>query len=163
MGSNLGDRFEHLRSAAVTVGDDFRTCAFELSSIYATSPREGVDGGEFLNCAMTGIWTSDAETLLDLCRRAELKEGSETVKNGSSRSLDVDLLFFGELTRVPAGIVLPHPRMHLRNFVLVPLSEVWIGGIPGLGRTAAELLAECTPSGHIIRVADKPLPGDYWS
>ncbi len=163
MGSNLGDRYEHLMSAAVTVGDDIRTGIFELSSIYASSPREGVGGGDFLNCAMTGKWTSDAEDLLELCRRIELLEGSETVKKGSPRSLDIDLLFLGKATSIPGGIVLPHPRMHLRDFVLAPLSEVWRGDIPGLGRTAVELLAGCPPSGHIIRVTDRPLPGTYWN
>jgi 2-amino-4-hydroxy-6-hydroxymethyldihydropteridine diphosphokinase len=124
---------------------------------------EGVGGGEFYNCAMTGEWTADPGELVRLCRRIESDEGSAVSKHRGARSLDVDILFFDGLTSLDGGITLPHPRMHLRGFVLVPLREVWPDTLPGLGATAESLLAECPADGHIIRVTEIPAPGAYWS
>jgi 2-amino-4-hydroxy-6-hydroxymethyldihydropteridine diphosphokinase len=112
---------------------------------------------------MTGEWTAGPGELVGLCRRTEACEGSGVSKHGDARTLDVDILVFGELTSLDGGITLPHPRMNRRGFVLVPLREVWPGTIPGLCATADSLLAECPGDGHIIRVTEIPAPGGYWS
>jgi 2-amino-4-hydroxy-6-hydroxymethyldihydropteridine diphosphokinase len=112
---------------------------------------------------MAGTWQLPPETLVETCRSAERAAGSPRDKRGAARYLDVDILFFGELTGICGEIELPHPRMHLRDFVLVPLSQVWPDQVPGLGRTPSGLLADCPCDGHIIPVNEKPPPSAYWS
>ena len=163
LGSNLGNRYVNICSAVESLAENRSTISFELSGMYQTEPWGTVRGRDFLNCTMTGQWTSGLAELRNVCLETELAAGSEPVKSGAARTLDIDVLFWeGELGE-SSDLILPHPRLHLRRFVLVPLAEVWIENVPGLGATPLELLADCPDSGHIIRVREKPVPGSFWS
>jgi len=111
---------------------------------------------------MVGQWTTGLEEPRDFCLEIERAAGSEALKSQAARTLDIDVLFWDGSLVESTGLVLPHPRLHLRRFVLVPLSDVWIGNVPGLDATPLELLAECSDSGHIIKLMEKPVPGEYW-
>ncbi len=145
LGSNLGSRRTNLRAAIdqlsrlgdVTAVSGFHpTRAVPESGVAATDP-------EFLNAAAAIETHLDARTLLDGLLEIEAGLGRDRTSTPvGPRTIDLDLLLFGDLVIEAPGLVVPHPRMHRRRFVLEPLCQIapnaWH---PGLGKTAAELLA----------------------
>jgi len=143
LGSNLGDREEALAQARAAL----RAAGFvesTASALYLTEPVGGPPQGWFLNQVLGGTTALTPEQTMQACLQAERARGRErTVRNGP-RTLDADLLLFGDEVRESARLVLPHPRLHERRFVLVPLVEIAPSARhPRLGLTARELLARC--------------------
>lgn len=130
----LGDALRALRDSS------WASC-LRVSPVYRTSPQDGVPGGMFWNCVVVGEWTGADGELLAAVRTIESSCGSPTRKRGASRNVDLDVLFL-EGGRSTRAMILPHPRMHLRRFVLKPLSEVFTDPVPGLGLTPEALLAK---------------------
>ena len=145
LGSNLGRRQANLRAAIdglsrlgeVTAVSRFHaTQAVPESGVAATDP-------EFLNAAAAIESRLDARTLLDGLLEIEAGLGRDrTASAAGPRTIDLDLLLFGDDVIEASGLIVPHPRMHRRRFVLEPLAEIapnaWH---PGRRTTAAELLA----------------------
>jgi 2-amino-4-hydroxy-6-hydroxymethyldihydropteridine diphosphokinase len=121
LGSNIGDRAEHLREglALVVDGDDFR-----VSRVYETEPVGGVAQDEFWNLIVELTTEASARELLGRCRRAESARARTPGVRWGPRTLDVDVLLVGDETSDDPEILVPHPRMYERSFVLVPLSEL---------------------------------------
>jgi 2-amino-4-hydroxy-6-hydroxymethyldihydropteridine diphosphokinase len=127
LGSNLGNSRRILASAMERL-QALSVCPLLKSSIYKTAPVECPAGSpDFLN-AVAGLLPFPGETpesLLAKLHELERKSGRHTrVRMNEPRTLDLDLIVFGRETRHTAGITLPHPRAHLRRFVLEPLSEI---------------------------------------
>lgn len=118
-------------------------------------------GGPFLNAVLSARFSGTGTALRDLCRGLETAAGSAVLKRRMPRLLDLDLLFVDPAREI-AGLSLPHPRIAARRFVLVPLSEVWEGDVPGLGLDAPALLASCPDRGHINLTMRAPEPGGLW-
>ena len=145
LGSNLGSRQTNLRAAIdklsqlgdVTAVSGFHpTRAVPESGVAATDP-------EFLNAAAAIETHLDARTLLDGLLEIEAGLGRDRTSTPvGPRTIDLDLLLFGDLVIEASGLIVPHPRMHRRRFVLEPLCQIapnaWH---PGLRKTAADLLA----------------------
>ena len=74
----------------------------------------------------------------------------------------MDLLLYKDTVMEDERLILPHPRLHLRKFVLVPLAEVWDKVVPGLGSTPAELLDVCPDDSKISRIFEMPERGCFW-
>ena len=153
MGSNLGDRAGNLLlgvrgmlSAGLRVE--------RLSSVYETEPV-GVGDGQppFLNMvAELGAPLPPPEELLSLLLEVERALGRRRDRPGAARTLDLDLLLYGEERRETAPLTLPHPRLHLRRFVLAPLADLTPDARhPTFGVTYAELLA-ATPARPYVRL-----------
>jgi 2-amino-4-hydroxy-6-hydroxymethyldihydropteridine diphosphokinase len=136
LGSNLGDREELIRRAATLIG------ATRLSSIVETEPWGYEDQPRFLNAVAEIDTQLRARSLLDQLLEVERKLGRERVgPRWGSRTVDLDLLLYGDETIEEPGLVVPHPRLAERLFVLEPLAElVPSQRIPGIG-TVAEALA----------------------
>ncbi|OCA91583.1 2-amino-4-hydroxy-6-hydroxymethyldihydropteridine diphosphokinase [Pseudobacillus wudalianchiensis] len=124
LGTNLGDRFANLQAAlhllqsyeAVTVG--------KLSSIYETEPVGYTDQPAFLNMVIQVTTSLSAEELLDLCLSIEQELGRIREFKWGPRIIDLDILMYNQDNIESEKLIVPHPRMHERAFVLVPLIEI---------------------------------------
>jgi 2-amino-4-hydroxy-6-hydroxymethyldihydropteridine diphosphokinase len=146
LGSNVGDRRGHLRSAVRLLGEhDVEVEA--VSSLYETEPvGEITDQPDFLN-AVARIRTGlEPEELLDVCKAIEAEQGRMFggPRHGP-RSLDVDLLLLGDLELQTERLTLPHPEVSSRRFVLVPLLELDPGLTLPDGTRLADALAALGP------------------
>jgi 2-amino-4-hydroxy-6-hydroxymethyldihydropteridine diphosphokinase len=149
LGSNLGESASILGQAMNRL-EALSVAPLRRSSIWRSVPVDCPPGSPgFLN-AVVGMSPFDAETpetLLERLRELEREFGRrpKQVRN-EARPLDLDLLVFGSARRQTPGLILPHPRIAERGFVLAPWSEI-AGGlvVVGLGRTVAELLRELGP------------------
>jgi len=140
LGSNLGDREAHLRGAIEALLPAFSH--LRVSSFYETTPVD-VPGPApmFLNAAATGESELSAPAVLDLLLTIEQRFGRERPYVGAPRTIDLDLILYGERVINAAGLIVPHPRFRERRFVLEPLAEIaadWVD--PVTGNTIRELL-----------------------
>jgi 2-amino-4-hydroxy-6-hydroxymethyldihydropteridine diphosphokinase len=125
LGSNVGDRAKHLRAAVSMLGE--RGVEVEaVSEAYETEPvGEVLDQPDFLNAAIRIRTELEPEALLDLCKQLEAERGRTLdAPRHSPRPLDIDLLLLGDLELVTDRLILPHPEVTSRRFVLVPLLEL---------------------------------------
>ena len=141
LGSNLGDRRAHIDSAVASLGAILSVLT--VSRVFETDPV-GVVGpqGPFLNAAVAGEFEGAACGLLTALLTLEREHGRQRPHAGAARTLDLDLIFFGDARVDEPGLTVPHPRFRERRFVLEPLAEVapdWRDPVTGL--TVAELLA----------------------
>jgi len=121
LGSNLGDRGAHLRDALplVTNGDPFR-----VSKVYVTEPVGGVAQDDFWNVVVELKTAATPRELLERARAAETAAQRVRDVRWGPRTLDVDVLLVGEHASDDPEILVPHPRMWERRFVLIPLREL---------------------------------------
>lgn len=120
LGSNLGDRWTHLRSAAAGLPD-----VLAVSPVYETAPVGGPPGqGFYLNAVVELDTDLDPRELLEVGRALEAAAGRERAAPDGPRTLDVDVLLVGDLVVDDHDLVVPHPRLHLRAFVLIPLHDL---------------------------------------
>lgn len=120
LGSNLGDREGYLRLAVDRLGTVTRT-----SDVYETAPVGGPDGqGAYLNMVVEVRTILDPYALLRRCRQIEAEGMRQRTVRWGPRTLDVDLLFYEDVTIDDPRLTLPHPRLAERRFVLEPLSEI---------------------------------------
>lgn len=142
-GSNLGDRTLHIQRAMKSVQDEVGK-AEKISSIYETEPWGVSDQPNYLNAAMIIHTHLSPQQLLSLLKRIEMEEGRVDQKKYASRTLDIDILFYDDLVLNSKEVTIPHPKLHLRKFALVPLAELGMNLIhPTLNKSIDELLKEC--------------------
>jgi len=155
LGSNLGDREQHLHAALAGLAR--RGCALErLSACYETEPVGGPPQGRYLNAVATGRTALAPRALLEACLAVERERGRERRERWAARTLDVDLLLYGDRSLDEPGLRVPHPRLHERRFVLEPLAEIAPDLVhPTLGATVRELLERCPDTSGVARLAPR--------
>ena len=152
LGSNLGDRTENLRLAIAALAQAGVHVTRE-SSIYETEPVDYLEQGWFLNCVVEAETQLDPFALLRALRAIEAHMGSKKEIPKGPRLMDLDILLYGSESVATPELQIPHPRMHLRRFVLAPLAEL----APNLTHptwhaTAAELLARVADRSEVRRL-----------
>jgi len=150
LGANVGDREENLRRARRGLeARGLRITA--LSSLYHTEPVDAPPQEWFLNAVAGGETVLSPEALLQACLETERALGRVRDVPRGPRTIDLDLLLYGDAVRDGPGLVLPHPRLHERRFVLVPLAEIAPRARhPVLGLTAAEMLRRCPDRSQVV-------------
>ncbi len=142
LGANLGDARAHLWAGRRGLEDLAGYRPLAISSLYRTAPVGVTDQPAFLNAVARGMFEGDPLDLLDALLAIEADQGRQRRQRWGPRTLDLDLLLFGDQVVTHERLTLPHPEMHRRVFVLAPLGEL----VPELvlpvwGQTAAQLLA----------------------
>jgi 2-amino-4-hydroxy-6-hydroxymethyldihydropteridine diphosphokinase len=140
LGANLGGREATLAGAIAALRATPGIASVRASSLYETEPQGLADQPWFLNCVLEVETDLDPIALLRACQAVEQAFGRERTVRWGPRTLDVDVLLYGDETMRTPDLEVPHPRLHERAFVLVPLCELAPEAeVPGRGR-AADLL-----------------------
>jgi len=144
VGSNLGDKLENCRRGVEGLTVDRKSIVSARSKIYRTAPVEDLDQDWFVNYVIALQTTHEPLELLGAIMRIEARAGRvRTGRKYGPRTLDLDILLFADRILDLPQLVLPHPRMHKRRFVLQPLCDINPDIMhPVLKKTVAELLAD---------------------
>lgn len=141
LGANLGDARQSLKDAVVCLAQQHTIAVLAKSSLYRTEPIDA-QGGDYYNLVVKVETTLEAHALLALCHRIEHQFGRERPFRNAPRTLDLDIVLFGEERIDDPDLTIPHPRAGERAFVLVPLVEIDADvAIPGVGPAKALLAA----------------------
>ena len=158
LGSNLGDRLENLRAARKAVTHLAGDRSLLQSAVYETEAVGCEPGaGKFLNAVIEIEHDGDPTALLEELIRIEQSLGRKRDHaRNTSRKIDIDILYADELNVKNEQLELPHPRLHLRKFVLRPLADIRPDLVlPNQTMTVRELLAQLKDSGTVIRFAEE--------
>ena len=124
LGSNLGDRAAQLRAAVASLANTAEVSVVAASNVYETAPVGGPEQGPFLNAVVALDTTLSPHELLALAQRLEADAQRVRAEHWGPRTLDVDVLLVGDFVVSDPDLVVPHPRMWERGFVLAPLHDV---------------------------------------
>lgn len=142
LGANLGDPAATVNAAFAALDQLPQSRLLAKSALYRTAPVGIADQPEFVNAAALIDTTLAPEALLDALLGIEQVFGRVRAERNGPRTLDLDILLYDDLTLATPRLTLPHPRLHLRAFVLQPLADLAPDlAIPGRGRLAAWLPA----------------------
>jgi 2-amino-4-hydroxy-6-hydroxymethyldihydropteridine diphosphokinase len=157
LGGNIGDRLAYLESAAKLIEKEIGSI-LQLSSLYETAPWGISEQANFLNQAVEIQTNLAAEKLLEKLLSIELALGRERHHRWYARTIDIDILLFGNQVINIQNLQIPHPQMQFRRFALTPLQEIAAEVVhPLLGKTITQILAECEDSLEV-----KPLASSHF-
>jgi 2-amino-4-hydroxy-6-hydroxymethyldihydropteridine diphosphokinase len=146
LGTNLGDRAANLKQAISSLPPQMTVKA--KSEVYETPPWGYTEQEPFLNQAVKATTYLDPEPLLKHLKRLEVALGRKATFRYGPRLIDIDILFYDDLTLETASLVIPHPHVHERGFVLMPLKDIAPDLVhPLTGRSVREMLALCNTEG----------------
>ena len=152
LGSNLGDRPKNLRDAIAALPKSGVNVK-RVSSIYETEPVDYLDQPWFLNMAVEAETELPPSKLLQTLRGIEAQMGSKKLISKGPRLIDIDILLYGNEVIDTPELQVPHPRLHLRRFVLEPLTEIAPQfRHPILKMSAAEMLANSPDKSAVRKV-----------
>ena len=155
LGSNVGDRLAHLQTGVDSLGAERRIRIDAVSSVYETAPVGGPPQDPYLNMAVRVATTASPHGLLRACQRAEQVAGRVRTVRWGPRTLDVDVLLYGDRGIATRRLVVPHPRLTERAFALIPLIEVAPGARLPDGRSLVTVLAKLAPIEDVIMVGQQ--------
>src|SRR5690242_6863564 len=149
LGSNLGDRLTNLKQAIASLTPQMEVKA--KSAVYETPPWGYEDQPKFLNQVIKGKTYLEPEQLLKHLKRLEVALGrKESFPNGP-RLIDMDILFYDDLVLNTGSLIIPHPRLHERGFVLLPLMDI----NPDLVHPVSKKSVREMPAGCAMRGTEK--------
>ena len=146
LGTNLGERVSNLEQAVNLISRIIKI--LEISPVYQTEPWGYKDQPVFLNLVLLGETTIQPHLLLKEIKHIELTMGREPTFHYGPRMIDIDILFYGDLIVDLKNLIIPHPHLHQRAFVLIPLADIVPDFIhPVKGLTVAEMLKQVEQNG----------------
>jgi len=152
LGSNVGDRAKNLQNAIAALADAGVKVS-RISSIYETEPVDLREQPWFLNCVVEAQTNLPPLELLQALRAIEARMGSKKLVAKGPRLIDMDILLYGNETIDTPELQVPHPRMHVRRFVLAPLAEIAPQSHHAVsGLTAAEMLARTADKSQVRKL-----------
>lgn len=145
LGSNMGDKKAYLDGAVKAISETPGCEQIRVSDYLCTKPYGGVEQEDFLNACLSLRTLLTPQELLDRLHEIEQKAGRERVIRWGPRTLDLDILLYDDLILDSEDLIIPHAEMHLREFVLRPLSQIapWKRH-PILKQTVSQMLAQVT-------------------
>jgi len=153
LGSNLGNREQFLRSALDGLSKR-EVQIIRSASIYSTEPLEVRDQPWFLNTVIEGSTSLGPEALLQTCLAVEEENQRKRGRAKGPRTLDIDIIFYGDEIVQRPDLSIPHPQFSERRFVLEPLAEIASEFVdPMSGKTVRQLLAATSDSAEVRRIA----------
>jgi len=152
LGSNVGDRESQLRDAHARLGAEGRIVA--ASSFYETEPVEFTDQPWFLNCAVALETSTTPQQLMAAILGIEKEMGRQRLQNKGPRTIDIDILLFGDTILDSPQLTIPHPAMHRRRFVLEPLAEIAPEVLHPVLKKTIRKLRDALPQGQLVRKTD---------
>jgi 2-amino-4-hydroxy-6-hydroxymethyldihydropteridine diphosphokinase len=153
LGSNLGSSVENLRSARTAIANELRICEIAFSSFYQSPPMAGMNQPDYINAVMAIETDLPATELLATMQKIENQHGRIRSQHWGARTLDIDILLFGDEILDLPDLKIPHYGMAERAFVLQPLFEIAPNlEIPTLGNIT-KLVARC-PLNGLERLTD---------
>jgi len=153
LGTNLGDRHKNLRQALQVLPPQAEITA--ISRLYETAPAYVLDQPNFLNMAVKGQTELSPDDLLTYLKKLEDQIGRKKVIRFGPRKIDLDIIFYDDVTLELPHLQIPHPRMTERAFVLRPLLDIAAEVVhPVLNRTVAELATALPDDDGILAVSE---------
>ncbi len=152
LGSNLGDRLNFLKNAVRLLNSHKEINVVNTSSIYETDPVGYEDQGPFLNMVIQIDTGLSPEELLKLCLKIEIDLGRKREIFWGPRTIDIDILLYNQENIKTDELIVPHPRMHQRAFVLIPLLEINIDILVPKIEKPSKLWVENLPDKEGVRI-----------
>ncbi len=153
LGSNEGNRLRNLRLACVALSD----CGIDIlraSSVYETEPVDLREQAWFLNCVIKVETSFGPLRLLQKLAQIEQELGRKRRRQKGPRTIDLDILLYGNSIIQKENLTVPHPELHRRRFVLIPLREIVPTlKLPLLDRTPKELVVQLQDSSEVFRLS----------
>ena len=155
LGSNIGDRIGHILNGLNKIGEKAGVIN-AISSFYETEPWGVTDQADYLNAAVLISTEVEPGSLFAILKEIETGEGRLDQKKYAPRTLDIDILFYDAEIITTEKLTIPHPRLHLRKFVLIPMAEIAPDHMhPVINKTIEELIAECPDMMEVRRFGVK--------
>ena len=159
LGSNLGNRMQMLHAALQLLHNRADVEVVNVSPVYQTAAWGKTAQPDFYNCAAQITTSLAPEALLDVLLATERALGRERLERWGPRTIDIDLLFWGDVQLTTNRLVVPHPELHRRRFVLLPLADIAPGFVhPGEKETISALAARCPDPLAAIRLPEPISP-----
>jgi 2-amino-4-hydroxy-6-hydroxymethyldihydropteridine diphosphokinase len=151
IGSNLGEKHENCLKAIEMIEEIPGCETVKQSDLYLTKPVGVEDQDWYVNGVITLQTNISPQDLLHHLMSIEEKMGRVRRERWESRIIDLDILFFGQEIIHEENLTVPHPRLHLRRFVLIPMTQIAPDFIhPSLGLTMAQLSGKCPEDGQVV-------------
>jgi 2-amino-4-hydroxy-6-hydroxymethyldihydropteridine diphosphokinase len=145
LGSNVGDRLTYLVKAVLALRKLERTTLSHWSGVYETEPVGVKEQDDFLNMAVEAATDLNPGELYHHLKEIEMQLGRKEQQRWGPREIDIDLLLYGDRIIKNEILIIPHPEMHLRKFVLIPVHELAPEAVhPVFHRTIGNLLSGCS-------------------
>jgi len=162
LGSNIPPREEHVLAGVARLAQVPRFRLVALSSLYESEPVGISTATHFINAACIAVCGLPARELLAACRGIERESGRVDASSSRDRTLDIDIILYGDEVIREKDCAVPHPRFFERRFVLVPLMEIGPGiAVPPSGRTIEEIFRECGDRAWVRRVSGRIDPLNF--